>query len=150
MPGGRPPKFETPEQLEAAIDKYFADCVPKPIFVTDENDGIVMVKDAKGNPVINENPPTTYGLALALGFVSRQSLYDQDDRGEAFSYPIKKALMKIGEHHESRLSGGMPTGSIFALKNQGWADKQDIGLTGANGGPIEFTEIKRVIVDPKA
>ncbi|MFT9364830.1 MAG: helix-turn-helix domain-containing protein [Gluconobacter sp.] len=42
------------------------------------------------------------------------------------------------------------TAAIFWLKNRQrdkWRDKQDFEHTGADGGPLEFTEIRRVVVD---
>ena len=39
--------------------------------------------------------------------------------------------------YEKRLHGTAPTGAIFALKNFGWRDRQDVELTGKEGGPVE-------------
>lgn len=128
---GRPPKYETAEQLEAAIERYFEDCVPKPLFVEDADGNPIMVKDAKGNPVVNENPPTTAGLALYLGFAERQSLYDQSERGEDFSYAFKRAITRIFAHHEARFSGNNPTGSIFWAKNHGMSDRTEVEHSGS-------------------
>jgi hypothetical protein len=44
------------------------------------------------------------------------------------------------------------TAIIFWLKNRApkaWRDKQDVELAGAEGGPVQIQEIRRVIVDPK-
>jgi hypothetical protein len=122
MPAGRPPVFETSEELEQSIEDYFEKCVSKPL--TFDKDGIpTPVMDAKGNPVMIDNPPTTAGLALHLGYASRQSLYDQKDRDERFSYIIKRAILAIENQHEKRLSlAGSPVGSIFWLKNHQWRD----------------------------
>jgi hypothetical protein len=37
--------------------------------------------------------------------------------------------------YEMKLSGASVTGAIFALKNMGWADRQEV--SGPDGGPIE-------------
>jgi len=68
------------------------------------------------------------GLAYFLGFESRQSLYDYEKRSE-FSYIIKRARLRIESEYEKKLSYKHPVGSIFALKNMGWADKQEIDHT---------------------
>jgi hypothetical protein len=65
---------------------------------------------------------------LWLGFESRQSFYDYEKEGE-FSYTIKKARLRIEERYEQRLHGNSPAGAIFALKNFGWTDRQEIDHT---------------------
>lgn len=66
------------------------------------------------------------GLAYALGFESRQSLYAYE-KDERFSYSIKRAKLAIEIWYEERMSGNSPTGAIFWLKNHaGYTDKQEI------------------------
>lgn len=97
--GGRPPKWKSPEEFEEAVDAYFAN---------------------------TETLHTWTGLAIHLGFESRQSLQDYKEK-PGFSYPIKKALILIEKTYEERMfSLKNPTGPIFALKNFGWKDKQEI------------------------
>ena len=67
------------------------------------------------------------GLALYMGFASRDSLNDYKKK-EGFSDPIKKALLRIEKKYEEAMMK-QPAGSIFALKNFGWADRQDINQT---------------------
>lgn len=96
-------KYKTVQELEAAIDEYFAR--RKETFV----------------------PPTVAGLALWLGFEDRQSIYDYKER-PAFSCTIKRAITRIEEYAELQLlSGeGSATGAIFWLKNHGWKDKTEV------------------------
>ena len=113
-PEGRPPKYSEPELMIQRVKAYFAELV--------------------GDADKPDRPPTMAGLALALGFVDRQSLLDYEAKPE-FSGVIKGARLRIQVYWESRLAGNAPTGSIFWLKNHaGYADKQE--LTGANGGPL--------------
>ena len=68
---GRKPRFESAKEMEDRIDAYFEQCKGEPLY--DEYG--MPVFDKKGNPVlIHEKPPTIVGLALALGFTSRQTL----------------------------------------------------------------------------
>lgn len=113
--GGRPAHFETPEDLAGKIEEYFKSTEYKTIPNPDNPEEMIY----KGEPV------TISGLAYFLGFESRQSLYDYEKR-EGFSYIIKKARLKVESEYEKKLSGSSPTGSIFALKNMGWDDKQSI------------------------
>jgi hypothetical protein len=108
--GGRPPIFVSPAELQSKIDEYFQLCPDKKTIVV-------------GETTIDVPIPTICGLALFLGFESRQSFYDYE-RNEVFSYTIKKARLRIEQKYEQNLSFGNPTGSIFALKNLGWIDSQ--------------------------
>lgn len=83
----------------------------------------------------NERPTVT-GLALFLGFASKQSLYDYE-KNEKFSYPIKRALTMIECELEKRLENQSVSGIIFALKNMGWTDK----VQTEHSGKIESTQI---------
>lgn len=95
--GGRPPKWDNPIAFSNAVDEYFND------------------KD------VNH---TWTGLALHLGFASRDSLNDYK-KIDGFSDPIKKALLRIERKYEEAMMR-QPAGAIFALKNFGWKDKQQI------------------------
>ena len=100
---GRPPKYKTSEEMQTAIDLYFLS--------------------------VEEDHLTLTGLALALDFESRQSLYDYEVKGD-FAYTIKKARLRIENSYEISLRENGRSGDIFALKNFGWKDKQEIEQTG--------------------
>lgn len=108
--GGRPAVYSDPGKLQADIEEYFA-------------------QDGK---------KTITGLAYHLGFESRQSFYDYEER-DGFSYIIKRARLKVENGYEENLQGTTPAGSIFALKNMGWKDNNRTELTGADGGPLQIT-----------
>jgi len=96
--GGRPALFDTATVLQSRIDSYFK---------------------------IKREKKTICGLAYYLGFESRQSFYDYEENVE-FSYTIKRARLRIEMVYEKNLQTGNATGSIFALKNMKWSDKQEI------------------------
>jgi hypothetical protein len=96
--GGRPMLFSSPDELQKKINNYFKN---------------------------NKTKKTISGLAYHLGFVSRSSFYDYQEN-EVFSNIIKKARLKIETIYEEKLHSGNATGIIFALKNMGWSDKQEI------------------------
>lgn len=107
MPSGRLLKYETAKEMQEAVDEY-----------------------------LKENPaPTISGLAYYLGFESRQSFYDYEQR-EVFSYTVKRCRLFMEAHYESRLQGNNPAGSIFWLKNAGWSDKQEIDQKTEHSGEI--------------
>ena len=108
-PVGRPRKYESPEEMQKAIDKYFAE----------------------------EENLTVCGLCLALGFNDRSSLIDYGGYSKEFFHTIKKAKFRIENFLEKRLAGTKPTGTIFNLKNNfGWRDAHDFEHTGKDGEPI--------------
>jgi hypothetical protein len=99
---GRPRTYQTNDDLVEAINNYFQNTSDKDITIT--------------------------GLALALGFESRQSFYDYEKNGD-FSYTIKSARLIVENEYEKDLKQGnqSPAAAIFALKNVGnWTDKQEI------------------------
>lgn len=106
--------------MQKAIDKYFEEHGDRPLL---DDEGIP-VSDKNGNIIMLTNPPTVSGLALHLGFLDRQSIYDYAKRNDGFSCTVKKAIMKIEAYAEAHLYMGKPTGAIFWLKNHRWVDEQ--------------------------
>ena len=107
---GRPLKFQSVEELQQAIDAYFAE-MKESVYI-----------NADGIPVYE--PLTITGLALALD-TTRKTLMEYEEKDE-FSNTIKKAKTRIENYAEKRIFGTSPTGAIFALKNYGWKDTQDV------------------------
>lgn len=111
MPAGRPLKFQSPEALQAQVDAYFAERLAsdKPISIT--------------------------GLALALD-TTRETLCNYGERDE-FTDTVRRAKMFVEQFYEERLPFANATGPIFALKNFGWKDSQDMNLGGQKDNPVE-------------
>lgn len=118
---GRPRKYKSPEDFDAAVDAYIAKCREE------------------------DEPVTWTGMALALGFSSRQSI-DEYQNYDGFSDSVKRAKSLVEHSYEKRLFGGNAAGPIFALKNMGWSDKQELEHSGPNGGPM-VTRIELVAPD---
>jgi len=100
---GRPPKNDPDDikSIQAKIDAYFDKC-----------------RD-------DEENPTWCGLALALGYATRQALWENANAGKPISIPIKIAMLRVEESYEKGLRSPAPVGCIFALKNRGWTDKPE-------------------------
>jgi hypothetical protein len=96
--GGRPLKFQSVNELQISIDKYFEETP--------------------------DDEWTWTGLAMALD-TSRETLQNYKERPEFFD-PLKKALLKVENGYEKDLKKKGQTGTIFALKNFGWTDRQEI------------------------
>ena len=122
--GGRPPVFKTSEELKEKISKYFNDGMKK---------RTVLIGRPPNQTSIKIEVPTITGLCYYLGFESRQSFYDYEKR-DGFSYTIKRARLSIELEYEEQLQHGNTVGAIFALKNMGWYDRQEI--TGKDGATL--------------
>lgn len=110
---GRPPAFKTKEEMDEKIEAYFKACEGRPLL---DQDGNVIMK--AGKPVITDKkPPTVTGLALALGFNSRQSLLNYQAKKE-FMDTIIRAKSRVEEYAEQRLydRDGVQ-GAKFSLSN---------------------------------
>lgn len=101
---GRPPTYETAEEMIKLIETYFKKC------------------DKENRPY------TVPGLARALGFTSRQSLINYAQKSE-FVDTLKMAKLRIEEQRAEQLIQRQSgcAGLIFDLKNNfGWQDKVEV------------------------
>lgn len=137
MPAGRPPIFETPEQMQSAIDSYFK-------FIEGEEWSKDEVEE---NPLRQDTMkrypehPTITGLILYIGFSHREALHDYEKKTE-FSDIVKKARMKVENGYEKALFGKNAAGPIFALKNMGWTDKTEQVISGSlNTSGVDLSKL---------
>lgn len=121
---GRPPAYKTPEEMQEKIDEYFTRCAGE---MLRDDDG-QPIYDKWGQPVmINVRPPTVTGLALALGFTSRQALLNYQARPR-FLDTITRAKSRCEEYAESRLyDRDGSRGAMFSLTNnfKGWSNNPE-------------------------
>ena len=116
--------YKTVEEMQKKIDAYFEECKGVPIIIdgcpiTDKNGKVIM----KG-----ERPLTVTGLALALGFNSRQTLLNYQAKKE-FVDTIMRAKARVECYAEERLfDKDGANGAKFSLANnfEGWKEKQQI------------------------
>lgn len=150
--GGQPPMYENPESLIVEVNEYFeyikGEFHMETVKTVEEDDmGIERIKESKIKVWDRDPEPATItGLALFLGFNSRQSMYDYKKR-EEFSYIIKNATTRVEHEYEKSLQRDKPTGAIFALKNMGWADNTRVDHTTA--GDKLNNVMKVEIVEPE-
>lgn len=98
---GRPLKFKSVKELQKKIEEYFG-TTPKDEW-------------------------TITGLALALD-TYRQTLLNYEGKDE-FVDTIKKAKQMVENGYEIDLKKHGRTGTIFALKNFDWKDKNETDIT---------------------
>lgn len=108
---GRNLIFQTPEELQAAVDGYF---------------DAIDAHNAESD-LIRKNP-TISGLAYHLN-MDRRSLYNYSKRDE-FAPVYRRAILRLSAMvEELLLFDNNPTGKIFWLKNHGWEDKTQQEVT---------------------
>jgi hypothetical protein len=122
--GGIPPKYTSKDQIVDLIEDYFRKCEGE------------LLLDANGNPMLDKQsqpifigrkPPTTAGLARALGFKSRTSLWKYHGKAE-FKDTIDEAMLRIEEYTEQRLfDRDGANGAKFSLQYnfKGWKETED-------------------------
>ena len=123
-PVGRPLKYKTVEELQAAIDEYFAFC--------DARIKQVHSKEGESYGISNPEPYAMAGLAYAVG-LSRQALVEYSHKDE-FGDALKRARNKVEADIERRMidKDTFTPGLIFNAKNNfGWKDRteQDLNVT---------------------
>ena len=124
--GGRPPYYTTKEEMQVLIDKYFEEAKGRILL---DNEGKPMLY--KGDPIYVESYPLTItGLALALGFTTRQSLLNYQDKKE-FVDTLTRAKLIVENYANMRLydKEGV-NGAKFSLSNnyEGYKEKTETDL----------------------
>lgn len=114
---GRPRKYATSEAFDEKVDEYVEHC------------------KETGDPIL------WTGLAIYMGFYGRREI-DEYLAYDGFSNSVKRAKSIVELAYEQRLvNSSSAAGPIFALKNMGWSDKQDINMTSEDGSmtPSQLT-----------
>lgn len=120
---GRQAFYKTPEELQAAVDRYFQSIAGVPVY------------DKKGVPVLKRNgeqrrageiPPTLTGLAVFCGYKDRRTFTRQKHRSADFADVVLKARTRIEEYYERALfDGDACAGAMFMLSmGFGWRKKK--------------------------
>lgn len=136
---GRPPLYDDTldavKLMQDRADAYFKDCDGKPLL---DDDGKPMLNKYGEPVIIGAKPYTITGLALALGFTSRQSLLEYQLTKDyvyqkEFTDTITCAKAKCEAYAEAMLfDKGGANGAKFSLSNnfKQWTDKTATELSG--------------------
>lgn len=147
MPAGRPTKFK-PEFVKAAAGLCRLGATE------------IEVADALGVNKVTlwrwQAAHKALRTAMKLGRKAsdervERSLYTSATGYEHDEIDIRVIDGKIVKTKVRKFYPPVPTSMIFWLKNRqslAWKDKMDHTLSSPNGGPVEYTEVRRTIVDP--
>lgn len=126
---GRPRFFQTPKDLRDAVEVYFLELEQKNQELLDS-----------GNPQLMKKPTLTK-MILSIGLSSRESFKLYANYGDDFKEVHDWAKLKIESSYEEAMASGhvQVAGAIFALKNFGWSDKQEIEHSGGVKSSIRYT-----------
>ena len=108
MPRGGSELRFTPAAMQAKLDEYFNNTPVEDITLT--------------------------GVCIHLG-IYKDTFYNYGKR-EGFTDMINMARMKIENSYEVSLKRFGRAGDIFALKNFGWRDKQEVAVEHSNFGDV--------------
>lgn len=116
------PVFKGAEDIKGRIERYFRSCEG----VQALDDECSPVFDKNGAPVyaVPESPLTVSGLAIALGFGSREELLSYKGKPYAEA-AIRSALLRIENYAEERLfDKGQSSGAKYFLEGNfpSWCD----------------------------
>lgn len=117
--GGRPPFYKTPDELQAAVDKYFQDCAG--VLLYDKSGRIAL--DRNNRPIYEGKKPLTMaGLSLACGFKNIVSFTRQKYRNGGFYDVVMLARLRIEQYNEERLfdRDGYKGAAFNLFANYGW------------------------------
>jgi hypothetical protein len=139
--------FTSSEELATRISGYFkwiegelhqeepSAKTPAKVLATDK--AITKVWDRE------PQPPTLSGLALYLGFTSRQTFEEYEINGKHAPL-LKRARLRIESEYEKKLHYQSSTGAIFALKSLGWTDKTE---NKTDSAPLDNFTLKVEIIE---
>ena len=135
---GRPALYPTPEELQAAVDRYFDSCKGEPVF--DETGAPVMLRPGV-QKTIGKRPPTMAGLSLSLGFKDRRQFTYQKNRGAEFADVVALARLRVEMAVEERLFDAQGySGAAFMLRTFfGWGKEDQANSPAAARVVIEVS-----------
>ncbi|MDV7992075.1 terminase small subunit [Rhodococcus sp. IEGM 1374] len=127
QPVGRPLKYKTVAELDAAIEAYFDECDPhlaeRMINVGVKEDGSPQY--GLRRVMTEPKPYTVSGLARSMG-IDRDTLINYRKR-DAFFGSIAAAYDRVHEYTETQLFGKSSSGASFSLKNNwGYQDRHQV------------------------
>lgn len=134
---GAPVKYETVEELQEAINRYFKSCWK--LITTTKGTGELAKTTEEW---VQYKSYTSTGLALSLG-MTRKGLIEYQHKDSHFGNAVTRAKQLCEEYAEGMcFVGKNPTGAMFVMKNcyEGWEDKKSLDINEIHTIPAEQLE----------
>lgn len=139
---GRDKLFTDPQALWEACEEYFEWVVENPLY----EDRLVSFQGVSTHePVAKMRAMTIKGLCTFLGIVEITWRAWRSERKDLAEVIARVDQIIVTQKFEGA-AADLLNGAIIA-RDLGLADKSEI--TGANGGPIETTQTRRILLAPK-
>lgn len=123
------------------------------------SDELVKEANVKGSPGFEPGPEQAQQVeqmaALGMSILDISAVLRIEPKllEKFYSYELETSTTRINNQVakialQMALSGAMPDMTKFWLKTRaGWKETKVTEITGANGGPVEFAEVKRRMID---
>lgn len=141
---GRNPTFESPEQLWNCCVEYFEWVEDNPI---EEEKAFCYQGEVFKDTVFHIHAMTQRSLCFFLRI--SEETWSNFRKKEDFIGVIREVEQVIYNQKFAGAAANQLNANIIA-RDLGLAERHDNTHTGADGGPIAITEVKRTIVDPKS
>jgi hypothetical protein len=130
-----------------------------PTWADDISKALVKQTDVEGSPGFDPGPEqaqqveklTSLGLSVAdisatlriePKLLKKFYMYELETADKRTNAAVAKVALQLA------LSGAAPDMTKFWLKTRaGWKETKEVQMTGANGGPIQFAEVKQKMID---
>ncbi len=142
--------FASPKALDALIAQYFEYIEGEYQLVQQEVKGAGgKIKKTEEKVWLREpEPPTLTGLALYLGFNSKQEFEVWETKAR-YGAPLKRARLRIESIYEKKLHFHSSSGAVFALKNiMGWSERTEDNVTTTESDNTLKVEIVQSDIKP--
>lgn len=131
---GKKAKYGTPQEMQKKIDEYFQKFEEREP-LTDRNGKPLLDKD--GNVIYKGGMPTSSGLALHLGFFSRNALFEYAQK-PTFRDVITLARLKLQSFWEPLLATKYYQGAKYFCSNMndGWQEPEALAKQQLQQAPV--------------
>ena len=131
---GKKAKYGTPQEMQKKIDEYFSKYENREP-LTDSKGKVLQDKD--GNVVYKGGMPTSSGLALHLGFFSRNALFEYAQK-PTFRDVITLARLKLQSFWEPLLATKNYQGAKYFCSNMndGWQEPETLAKQQLQQAPV--------------
>lgn len=149
-----PPKLkDLPEEFVPSFSAAL------PAWASQVSDDLIRTAQVKGSPGFEPGPEQARqveqmsALGMSTKDISAILRIEPKLVEKFYNYELETAAARINDRVakialQQALSGALPQSTQFWLKHRaGWKETKVTEITGKNGGPVEFAEVKRRMIE---